>query len=395
MLVDNGKLAPRYRALGTIGPLLLELFEGVEWGTFSRDFLRYNHANYTELADEIAALAPQAVVFALADSGVGVQTTLVAMALEKRGIPTVILATTLGAPACAAIAEPQLPELPIVLLDVVRADSTDTVKSRVASTRQGIETALTRMPSAAKVKPTGAGTMSFVAKEDGWPAAYEFQDWLEQNGLGDGLPLLAPLPGAINALLATVPFDPDEVIYRRALTSGRSLRVRDVAANAAMTGCPAKAFPVVVAALRAMAQPDYRLLQAAMTTHPAGYFVLLSGCDPARFGLSGGPGCLGPGHRGNLSVGRAVSLSVQHLFGARPGGADLTIFGSPAEIAYCMGEQTGQVPWPTLASEAGFKGPAVLALKVEAPRNVMEDTNVTTIRPVRCDRCRRCLAMRE
>jgi hypothetical protein len=49
-----------------------------------------------------------------------------------------------------------------------------------------------------------------------------------------------------------------------ALTSGRNLRVRDAAANAVMAGCAPHSFPVVLAALRAMAKPDYRLSQAAI-----------------------------------------------------------------------------------------------------------------------------------
>ena len=198
-----------------------------------------------------------------------------------------------------------------------------------------------------------------------------FQDWLAEAGLGDGMPLLPPLPEAVAALLATVADDPDAIVYADAPTSGRSLRVRDAAVNAAMTGCSPEAFPVVLAALRAVAEPAFRLMQAAITTHPSGYFVLMSGADPARFGLSGGPGYLGPGHRGNLAVGRAVSLAIQHLFEARPGGADMTVFGSPAEIAYCMAEATGAVPWAPLAQDRGFDGPAVLVVKAEGPRNVL------------------------
>lgn len=377
LLVDNGKLATRYRALSHVGQVLLDLFSGLDWATFSRDFLRYQPPQAGDLADQIVASQPDVVVLAIADSGVGVQTALVAIELERRGIPTVILATPLGGPACAAIAQSQLPELPVVIVDIVRADTFETVRERMTAVRADIEAALTEPPRPPAAPGGDADDLIFVPKCHGWSAAHEFQDWLEQHGLGDGLPLLAPTPDVVRALLATVPAAADEVIYLRAPTSGRSLRVQDIATNAAMTGCPERAFPVVLAALRAMAQPDFRLLQAAMTTHPAGYFVLLSGCDPARFGLSGGPGCLGPGHRGNLTVGRAVSLTVQHLFGAKPGGADLTTFGSPVEISFCMGEQTGNLPWPPLAQDFGFDGPAVLVLKVEAPRNVMEDTNVT------------------
>ena len=372
VLVDNGKLAPGYGALSSIGGALSALFSDCTWTSFSRDFLRYHHSQLAGVIDEIVALAPDAAVFALADAGVSVQTMLVAIGLEERGIPAVVLATILGDPACRAIALPRMPAMPVVLLDVVRSDSSEQIASVVSAAKPAIEAALTQKPTApAKLLPR-SGALSFHPKSDGWQSMVEFQDWLAENELGDGLPLLPPLPGMIDALLATVPNDPDEILYESALTSGRSLRVRDAAVNAAMTGCPTAAFPVVIAALKAVAQPDFRLLQAAITTHPSGYFVLLSGCDAARFGMSGGAGCLGPTHRGNLAVGRTVSLTVQHLFGARPGGADLTSFGSPAEIAYCMAEDTGDFPWATLAHERGFDGPAVFVVKAEAPRNVME-----------------------
>lgn len=376
VFVNNAKMTAKYHGLQAIPQAIFDAFPGIVWEVFLRDLLRYHHNQIPALADEICALNPVAAVLALADAGVSVQTMLVAAELEARGIPTVVLATSLGGPACRAIAEPRVPALPIVMLDAVRWNSPAEIVEMVAGVRGQIETALTRDPPKA-ADAAAAGVLSFAPKREGWGAAHEFQDWLEGQGLGDGLPLLPPVPEAVAALLATVSADPDEVLYGPALTSGRSLRVRDAAVNAAMTGCPARAFPVVVAALRAAAKPDFRLLQAAITTHPSGYFVLLTGCDPARFGMSGGAGCLGPGHRGNLSVGRAVSLSVQHLFGARPGAADLTSLGSPAEIAYCMAEDHAAPGWASIAGERGFDGPAVMVMKAEGPKNVLEHVSVT------------------
>ncbi len=166
-------------------------------------------------------------------------------------------------------------------------------------------------------------------------------------------------------------------MYGPALTSNRTLRVRDAAANAVMAGCTPRSFPVVLAALRAIARPGYRLSQAAITTHPSGNAVILSGIDPAVYGLSAGPGCLGPGHRGNACVGRAVSLSVLHLFGVRPGEADLTILGSPAEFTYCAAETHSFAPWPALATELGDGRAGVLVVKAEAPRNILENLALT------------------
>jgi hypothetical protein len=377
LLIDNGKLSPAYASQSTIPGSLFELFSTSNWTTYSRDFLRHGPDDHARLADEIMALSPEAAVLALSDAGVSFLTTLVAIELERRGVPTVILATGLGRPACHAIAQPRVPGLPVVLFDVGRTDSPEKIRSLLETAKAEIEMALTRTPRASAPPISRQGTLSFSPKDEGLSAIHEYQDWLENNELGDGLPLLPPFPHVVEALLATVPFPPSQIIYESAITSGRSLRVYDIAVNAAMTSCPPKAFPVVMAALRAMAHPDYRLGQATLTTHPSGNLVILSGCDPEAFSMSGGPGCLGPGHRGNLSVGRAVSLSAQHLFAARPGAADLTAFGSPAEIAFCTGEHIGDLPWPSLAADMGFDGPAVLVVKAEGPRNVLESVAVT------------------
>jgi hypothetical protein len=76
-------------------------------------------------------------------------------------------------------------------------------------------------------------------------------------------------------------------------------------------------------------------------------------------------------------VGRAVSLTVLHLFGARPGEADLTMFGSPAEFAYCTAETVSGNPWPSLATELGSGAPGVFVMKAESPRNILETLATT------------------
>ena len=300
------------------------------------------------------------------------------MALERRGIPTVVLGTPLGSGLGRAMLRARAPGLDMIVLNTVRSDSTERVLALIAHEISNIRAMLTQDRATA---PTARTSLFPPGSIRGWAGAATdmaaFQNWAEQAGIGDGLPLIPPTEAAVTAHIATVTMDADSLLYGPALTSGRMLRVRDVAANAVMAGCEPRAFPVVLAALQAMAQPDYRLSQAAITTHPSGNAVILAGVDPAIYGLSGGAGCLGPGYRGNACVGRAVSLTVLHLFGARPGEADLTIFGSPAEFTYCMAEaQTGN-PWPSLAAELGDGRPGVFVMKAEAPRNILENLALT------------------
>lgn len=379
LLLDNGKLAATIGPYAVLADALRTGLPEALWTQATVNLLRLDDTEVDAVADSlVAAHQPEACVLALADAGVTANTALLTVALERRGIPTVMLATPLGAGLGRAVLGSRAPGRDVVVLDTVRTDSQERFRALVAAALPHIRVRLTH-----DVTPSAAGQKSLYPPENvrRWagaaPDMASFQEWAEQAGIGDGLPLIPPTRAAVAAHLATVDANADARVYGPALTSGRMLLVRDVAANAVMAGCPPRSFPVVLAALRAMARPGYRLSQAAITTHPSGNAVILSGVDPERYGLSAGPGCLGPGHRGNACVGRAVSLSVLHLFGARPGEADLTIFGSPAEFTYCTAEMHTGTPWPTLATELGDGRAGVFVVKAEAPRNVLENLALT------------------
>ena len=374
LLFDNGKLAAGHGPNAALADALRAGLSEAIWDRATVNLLQAADGAIDGIAkDLVNKHQPDTCVLALADAGVTAHTALAAIALEQYGVPTVMLATPLGAGLGRAIFGARAPGLEAVVLDTVRTDSEDRLYALVAAELPRIRAALVRTGAS---EPTDrpplfpSGTAPQWAKVAADMAS--FQDWAADAGIGDGLPLIPPTAAAIAVHLAAAEVDPEIVVYGPALTSGRLLRVCDAAANAVMAGCPPRAFPVVLAALRAIAKTGYRLSQGAITTHPSGNAVILAGADPAAYGLSAGAGCLGPGHRGNACVGRAVSLSVLHLFGARPGEADLTTFGSPAEFTYCAAEARSGNPWPSLATELGEGKPGVFVLKAEAPRNVLE-----------------------
>ncbi len=379
LLLDNGKLAAAFGSHAVLADALRTGLPEANWSQATINLLNIGDADVEEVAESLVAThQPDACVLALADAGVTAHTVLVAVALERRGIPTVVMGTPLGAGLGRAIFRARAPGVGMIVLDTVRSDSAERVLALIAPEIARIRAMLTRDAAAAAAAPISLFPAETMRRWAG--AAMDmaaFQDWAEQAGIGDGLPLIAPARAAVASHLAAVNVDPDAVLYGPALTSGRLLRVRDAAASAVMAGCPPRAFPVVLAALRAMAKPGYRLSQAAITTHPSGNAVVLAGVDPAVYGLSGGAGCLGPGHRGNACAGRAVSLAILNLFGARPGEADLTIFGSPAEFTYCMAEAQAGNPWPSLATELGDGRAGVFVLKAESPRNILENLALT------------------
>lgn len=125
-----------------------------------------------------------------------------------------------------------------------------------------------------------------------------------------------------------------------------------------------------------MARPEFRLYQAAITTHPGGTLVLVSGPEAERLGFNAGAGALGPGFEANATVGRAVALAYAVFFGARPGGTSLCVQGSPAQYAYCFAEQADASPWPSLADEMFGEGAtSITVIKSEGPHAIIDDVS--------------------
>src|SRR5690606_19140479 len=66
------------------------------------------------------------------------------------------------------------------------------------------------------------------------------------------------------------------------------------------------------------------------------------------------------------------------LLASVPGGADLTIQGSPAEYAYCCAEDIAASPWAGLHADLGVPdGTTVTVLRCEGPKNVLDHLSDT------------------
>jgi hypothetical protein len=111
---------------------------------------------------------------------------------------------------------------------------------------------------------------------------------------------------------------------------------------------------VLIAAVDAMAQPQFNLLGIQTTTNPVAPFVLINGPIRNRIDLNCGSGALGPGRRANATIGRAVRLILLNIGGGIPGEVDKSILGMPGKYAFCLGELEEQSPWQPFHVEHGF-----------------------------------------
>jgi hypothetical protein len=140
-----------------------------------------------------------------------------------------------------------------------------------------------------------------------------------------------------------------------------------------MAGCLPDHFPVVLAAVRAICQPAFDLAEMQGTTHCIAPLVIVNG--PARAacgGVASGFGLMGPGHRANASIGRALRLAMINIGGAQPGVSDMALHGSPAKFGFCIAEDEEASPFPPLHTSLGYRAEQSVAtvLGVVGPHSV-------------------------
>lgn len=176
---------------------------------------------------------------------------------------------------------------------------------------------------------------------------------LAAAGLTDGLPVIPPTRARVGRTLSAHDLDPDEVVAELAPLFGRATW-RDIAINAVMAGCSAEALPVVGAIAEALADDEFGLMSIATTTGSVAPLAIVNGPITQALAMNGGGNALGPGNSANATIGRAVSLLVRNIGGAKPGEFDMATLGQPAKYTCCFAENESASPWPALHVERGF-----------------------------------------
>jgi hypothetical protein len=185
----------------------------------------------------------------------------------------------------------------------------------------------------------------------------------------DGLPIVPPTADRVRAMLGDA--EPERPLGAMP-PLWRTATLETVAVNAVMAGCRPEYFPVIVAAVDAMLDPDFNLYGVQATTHPVAPLAIVNGAYGRRIGLHSGSGCFGPGFRANATIGRALRLILMNVGGAWPGRHDMATQGSPAKFSYCIAENEEASPWGPLKD-----GDAVTVYGGEGPHNVNDHASTT------------------
>jgi len=196
---------------------------------------------------------------------------------------------------------------------------------------------------------------------------------LHARGFTDGLPVVAPTPERVVAMLEHTARDPQEVVGTVAPYEGEAT-VEKVAVNAVMAGCAGPELPIVLAAVQAACREQFALHGLVATTHPAGPLVIVSGPYAAEAGMNAAGNVLGQGNRANLTIGRALQLVVRNVGGGRPGVEDRAAHGQAGKVGAAFAERLEDSPFGGLAQDRGVPEgeTGVTLLAAEAPRLVVD-----------------------
>lgn len=195
---------------------------------------------------------------------------------------------------------------------------------------------------------------------------------LHASACTDGLPVVIPTRPRVERLVLASGLDADLDLGEMG-PGGGAATVEKIAANAVMAGCLPDHMPIVVAAVRAVLQPEFDLAEMQSTTHSTAPLMIVNGPVVRHCDIAAGFGALGPGHRANASIGRALRLCMMNIGDARPGVSDMALLGHPGKFGFCLAEDEASSPWESLSCSAGHAPDesVVTILGAEAPHSVV------------------------
>ncbi|MBI2853359.1 MAG: hypothetical protein HYX87_00375 [Chloroflexi bacterium] len=175
-----------------------------------------------------------------------------------------------------------------------------------------------------------------------------------KNMWGDGLPLLPPTEPRVKWILKGTDLSPD-VETGRVLVQGRIADVETIAVALGMAGGRPEYLPVLIAAMKAILDPDLRHQRWTSSSCSAYPVVIVNGPIGNQIHLNSGFGLIGPDsrHPAGGIIGRAMRLILQNVGGAFPGSGTMAMFGGLRHTNAIFAEDEAGLPpgWEPLNVE--------------------------------------------
>ncbi|MBI2906697.1 MAG: hypothetical protein HYX92_03455 [Chloroflexi bacterium] len=204
-------------------------------------------------------------------------------------------------------------------------------------------------------KPTGsAGAMSAVNKLEEIVFAGTFEEinsFFLQKGWTDRLPIVPPTPEKVEQFLKHTDLSPDEGVAT--LPQANLLATpRNIAVNAVMAGCSPEHMPLLIAAVEAIGDSDFALMNLGSTGCKTPW-LLVNGPIVKRLGIEYGVATRSRGP--NPVIGRALGLIVNNIAGFVPGETAMGCWGYYLPFVFAEDEDAcDDIGWEPYHVEHGF-----------------------------------------
>ncbi|MBI2910072.1 MAG: hypothetical protein HYX92_20720 [Chloroflexi bacterium] len=185
-----------------------------------------------------------------------------------------------------------------------------------------------------------------------------------EKGWTDGLAIIPPSVEKVEEFLDYVDRSPDEEI---AILPQANLRAtpRNIAANAVMAGCRPEFMALLIAAVEAIAEPDFQLMSLGSTGCKTPW-LLVNGPIVKQLGIEYGVAARSRGP--NPAIGRAFGLIVNNIAGFRPGETWMGTWGYYLPFVLAEDEDAcDAIGWEPYHVEHGFgRGSSVVTARTTA-----------------------------
>jgi hypothetical protein len=196
------------------------------------------------------------------------------------------------------------------------------------------------------------------------------------RGWTDGLPVVPATRSLVDDMLEAGGLRPDAIIAE--MPSRKvSLTAEKVAINAVMAGCKPEYMPVVAAAVKCLAAPEFGLHHVASALAGPTIVILVNGPIAKTLGINATNNAFGPGHRANATIGRALRLVLLNCLRYRPGVSDRATLGTPGKYTCCIAEDEDEHLWGPWHVEQGF-GPEDSTVTLVAASTMIQVWNYGT-----------------
>jgi hypothetical protein len=202
-------------------------------------------------------------------------------------------------------------------------------------------------------KKTGAITPSVGPAQYGPDTEENLQQFYQENGMTDYLPIVVPTEERVAAMLKGTSRKPDEIVGKMAAGAFDpwSFTVKQVAINAVMAGAKPEYLPVILAIAESGSASIFS------STNSFVRMVVINGPIRDQIGLNYGIGAQGPFSHANSTIGRAWTLLSKNL--GNGGIVGETYLGSLGNygnwINIVVPENEKESPYAPFHVQKGFK----------------------------------------